>query len=219
MADNPSSANHEISSSLVHSPSTGFIDIKPLGAYTAHWKEPVSGILVLIAFGILLYLLIPFFRKNSSADGALPILDPFPELESSIKELTTSNHEIRAFSEELSNSIRRFIDRSMDITSLTKTPGEARTLFSPLLKSRLPILPQNIRLNLEESLFTMLVSLEHSAYGNDVRGFDSAEWRKEMLSRSLSWCATLHKELEREKKRSSLVTDPGNKKTHTEARA
>jgi hypothetical protein len=219
MADNSAPASNEISTNLVHSPSTGFIDIKPLGAYTSYWKEPVSGILVLIAFGIVAYLILHSIRKNSSSHGSLLTLDPFPELESSIKELRTSNHEIRAFSEELSSSIRRFIDRSMDMTSLTKTPREALFLFSPLLKSKLPIIPKNIKVDFEDSLLAMLVSLEHSAYGNDVRRFDSSEWRQEMLSQALSWCSTLQKELEREKKRTSPVTGSGDKKTRTEASA
>lgn len=201
------------STSLVHTPSTGFIDIKPVVEFSSSWKEPASLILFVLACVLFLYFVLPFLKKNTLNRITQVILPPYDLFKKRIQELQTQDLSIRQFSEDLSTTIRIFIDSTLFISTETRTPKEALRLFEPTLKERLPILPKNIRNEIENQLYHILTVLEEASYSDYAYRFNTNDWRSEVLSSAEQLIERLHTEIERERKRVQPVSNQTSQNT------
>ncbi len=199
------------STNLIHSPSAGLIDIKPLDtSYLAYWKDLASIILFLIACALFFYLILPLLRKKDSSADAASLLSPIEEFQTSFNKLNTPEIPIREFSESLSSALRQYIDRSLTLTTKTTTPKEALRQFEPRLKQILPLLPKKNRNELEDILYKILCLLEESAYADHAQIFNRNDWKSDALTTSREWVKTLQSELDREAKRTQAVTEENN---------
>jgi hypothetical protein len=195
------------SANLIHSPSSGFIDIKPIDTFASYWKEAASIALFLLACGLVVYLLLPYLRGKRGRLSSMSLYTPMEAFTLTLEELKNNSLPVRHFSESLSSAIREYIDALMGLSTRMKTPRESLRQFEPMLKKRLPLFPEKNRREVEDMLFKILSLLEESAYSDHPWSFDTPAWRSEMLSIAEKWATHLQSEIDREAKRTQLITE------------
>lgn len=207
---NYNTSKNEPESAVIHAPSGGFVDIRPLADQGFTWKESASTLLLLIAFALFIYILYPFiFRKKSlESSPLLPPLEEFNEAELAL--LEKNNLSIREYSEELSSIIRRFLDRTFALNTQKQTSGEIKKQLTSILIKSLPLVPGTKKENAGHEMARIISQTEEGIYSDLSYLLDSKEWRESILADARNWINEVSKELERENKRISPVSEQGS---------
>jgi len=201
------SPSSETQSAAIHAPSGGFIDIRPLNEQGFIWKESASTGLLLIGFALFTYILFPYiFRKKSQKSK--PIISPLEEFnEAELSLLEKNNVSIREYSEELSSIIRRFLDRTFSLSTQKQTSGEIKKQLTAILNKALPLVPSTKKENAGNEMARIISQIEEGIYSDHSFLLDSKEWRETLLTDARNWIHEVSKELERENKRISSVSE------------
>ncbi|HMO18618.1 MAG TPA: hypothetical protein PKA63_10210 [Oligoflexia bacterium] len=195
---------------LLHTPSDGFVDIKPLAGSSNLAKDVLQYSAYCIVFFIIFYIFWLIFTKMKNKEILLTKLSPIEEFKEDADFLGNSNANIREFSEKLSLALRRYCDRALfkeHKVCETLTSKEIKQVISHKIQKHFPILPSQKKKNIHEELIIILKQLEEIEYGDEPSKSDSKEFRESLLKNAREWVSTLDTELIREFKRTQLITD------------
>lgn len=195
---------------LLHTPSQGFVDIKPV-IDNPIWVTRLGQSLTLVIAAFIAYFLaraiIKKLREKTQPGRNASPLEIYNDKVSSLK---NNNLTVREFSESLSTAVRSFCDSCFFSDSdacVSRTVYELEHILRPAISKKLPVYPLARKNESLDSLLKLLKKLEDGSYSDFASKIDSASWRDEMLASVSAWVKNMATELDREYKRTMLVSE------------
>lgn len=198
---------------MLHDASTGFEDIKPLPFFEAS-TDPINYIW-LVAILISIFIAIYFLLRKKPSTTAVKNFKPSEQvatekLDEILKKISHEEITARDFSNELSLTLRKYIEDNFNFPAAELTPKEIKLTFPKHWKKTLPALHSKHLKQVEGELEQIFYTCKWISFAKDSEDTYEETTFKDLANKSKALIRKIAKYLREEEDRTSGVIAKSN---------